>query len=212
MNPVRMAEMVESADEGGEIPPAGVRFHPGHTWVRLVSMDLALVGSTRFAVSFAGTLAGISLPGEFTILRRGNPAWTFTSTAGRRLSQVSPVGGQVLAVNPVIQDDPGGLHRSPYRAGWMLCIRSPDLLLQMRNLLSREPDLLGLERLCKRMVSVLGTALRLPNVDGKWSPFFGDDFDAEEWESLRREFFPGSGSPSEGISQLETSPVRVRSN
>jgi hypothetical protein len=65
----------------------------------------------------------------------------------------------------------------------------------MRNLLSHEPDLLGLERTCKRITSVLGTPLRLPFGDGKWKPLFGDEFSDEEWETLRRDLFPASVSP-----------------
>jgi len=189
-----MTEVARSIDEGKEIPPAGLRFHSGHTWVRLVSLDLALVGPTGFAVSFAGSMAGISLPREFSLLRPGETAWTFTTAKGRHLSQISPIGGQVLAVNSDVREDPSQLERSPYRAGWIMCMRSPDIPYRMRSLLSQEPDLLGLDRTCKRMTSVLGTALRLPYRDGGWEPQFGDGFSDEEWEALRRDLFSASGS------------------
>jgi glycine cleavage system H protein len=177
------------------LPPAGLRFHTGHTWVRLVSVDLALVGATDFAVSFAGGLAEISLPHEFSLLRPGDTAWTLCTSRGRCLSQVSPIGGQILAVNSDVREDPTVLNRSPYHTGWVLCVRSPSIPYHMRNLLSHEPDLLGLERTFRRMNSVLGTALRLPYADGKWKPGFGDDLNDEEWEALRRDLFPSASPP-----------------
>lgn len=183
-------DVTSSVKEVRETPPAGIRFHTGHTWVRLVGLDLALLGPTKFAVSFAGSLTDISLPREFSSLRQGETAWTLTTAKGRCLSQISPIGGQVLAVNSDVQEDPGGLQESPYNTGWILCIRSPGIPHHMRNLLSHEPDQLGLERTCKNMNSVLGTALRLPYGDGRWKPLFGDDFNDEEWETLRQGLFP----------------------
>jgi glycine cleavage system H protein len=189
-----MSEVSTPVPGQQQSPPAGIRYSLGHTWVRLVSVDLALLGATEFAVNFTGSLTGISLPPEFNFLRLGETAWTFTSSRSRRLSQIAPIGGQVLAVNSDVLEDPGWVHRSPYRIGWILCIRSPTIPHLMRNLLSHEPDLLGLERTCNRMTSVLGTALRLPFRDGGWKPQFGDEFNDEEWETLRREFFPTSDS------------------
>ena len=171
-------------------PPAGVRFHPGHTWVRLIGFDLALVGATDFAANFAGNLAGISLPRESRLLGAGGVAWTFISDKGRRLAQVAPIGGQVLAVNSDLVEDIGGLARSPYNHGWVLCLQSATIPDQMRNLLSHEADQLRFDRTCSTITRVLGSALRLPFRDGKWSPAFGDELSDEEWEALRHELFP----------------------
>jgi glycine cleavage system H protein len=180
--------------KGQRNPPAGFRYSLGHTWVQLVSIDLALLGATEFAVSFAGRLAEVTPIRESKLLRTGETAWTFTSLKGRRLSQVSPIGGQVLAANSDILDDPALLQESPYETGWILCVRSPSIPHFMGKLLSQEPDLLCLERTCQCMTSVLGTALRLPFRDGGWRPCFGDEFNDEEWQTLCQEFFPSPPS------------------
>ena len=193
---VMRTETAGDTDGRWGIPPAGVRFHRGHTWLRLVSVDLALLGPTEFAVNFAGGLSEICLPRESTLLRPGDTAWTLSTSSGRYLAQVSPVGGQVLAVNSDVREDPTVLSRSPYHAGWILCIRSPNIPQHMRNLLPHEPDLLGPERTFAQIRSVSSTPLRLLYEDGKWKPGFGDDLKDEEWERLRRHFFPPPGPPA----------------
>jgi glycine cleavage system H protein len=161
-------------------------------------MDLAILGATEFAVNFLGRLASVSTIPEFRLLRPGEIAWTLTSLNGRELSQISPIGGQVLAANSDIVEEPILLQESPYRTGWILCIRSPSIPRSMRNMLSQEPDLLCLERTCHQMTSALGTALRLPFQNGRWRSRFGDEFNDEEWETLRREIFPDPPSRGRG--------------
>jgi glycine cleavage system H lipoate-binding protein len=185
-----LTAVASSVDGRRKSPPAGFRFHPGHTWVRLLSVNLAFVGTTDFAVNFAGELEGLSLPREFRLMVQGEEAWVFTSAKGRRLSQVAPVGGQVLAVNRGLFEDVGGLTRSPYHHGWLLCLQSGTIPDQIRNLLSEEADRFWMDRTCSAITSILGSALRLPFRDGEWSPAFGDSFSDEEWEALRHKLFP----------------------
>ena len=190
LGPSDIEDGASSVDGRRDRPPAGCRFHPGHTWVRLVSLDLAFVGTTDFAVNFAGDVVGLSLPQEFRLLEEGRKAWVFTSAKGRRLTQMAPIRGQVLAVNKDLVEDVSGLARSPYHRGWLLCLQSPTIPLQMRSLLSQEADQVWLDRICSTTSAVLGSPLRLPLRDGGWSPAFGDAFSDEEWEVLRHKLFP----------------------
>jgi len=185
-----MTDATPSIREGRESPPSGLRFHPGHTWVRLLSLDLAFVGVTDFAVNFTGTVAGISLPREFRLLRLGQEAWVLSSGRGRRLTQVSPIGGQILAVNSDLLEDPAGLARSPYHHAWLLCLQSVTIPEQMRKLLAHEADQIWLARTRSTMISVLGSPLRLPLEGNQWEPAFGDELGDEEWEALRQKLFP----------------------
>jgi glycine cleavage system H protein len=179
---------------GGRLPD-GIRFHRGHTWVRPISIDLAFVGATEFAVRFAGNLTELSLPVEFRYVRVGDPVWTFTSATGRKLTQLAPVGGLVLAVNESLLEDLTQLQSSPYRFGWIICLQSRSIPQQMRNLLSHQPDRVWFDRTCSTMRSVLGSALQLPAREDAWKPAFGEDFSDEEWECLSLKLFQESVAP-----------------
>lgn len=188
-------------DRKGEKLPEGIRFHPGHTWVRPISVDLAFVGATEFAVRFAGNLTELSLPVEFRYVRVGDPVWTFTSATGRKLTQLAPMGGLVLAVNETLLGDLTQLQDSPYRLGWILCMQSRSIPQQMRNLLSHQSDRIWFDRTCSTMRSVLGSALQLPAPEDAWKPAFGEDFSDQEWESLSLKLF-------REFSSLEPKPRR----
>ena len=184
--------------------PTGVRFHRGHTWVRFVSVNLAFVGATDFAIKFAGGLAGLALPADMQTLRAGEPAWRLLSRKGRTLGQLSPVGGQVLVVNSDLLEDPGGLSGSPYYDGWLFCLRSPRTSDPIQDLLSREADQEGLNQMIQNMETVLGSPLRVPFQEGAWRPDFGDEFTDEEWGTLRKRLFPTThGWPAQTRTLLE---------
>jgi glycine cleavage system H lipoate-binding protein len=170
--------------------PPGIRFHPGHTWAYLIGLELAFVGATDFAIAFTGDLAGVSLPREFNLIRAGQPAWTLISKRGRRLQQVSPLGGRILVANSYLLENAGELRRSPYDQGWVLCVQSPSIPYELRTLFSHEADQVSLDRTLRSMKRVLGSSVRLPLEDKVWRPAFGDEFTDEEWEALRSELFP----------------------
>jgi hypothetical protein len=48
---------------------------------------------------------------------------------------VSPVEGIVVAVNPKLREDPGLVVRDPYGEGWLFAVHSPDLVINLKNLL-----------------------------------------------------------------------------
>lgn len=185
-----MANKEESVNRTRGSLPAGIRFHSGHTWIRRVSVNLAFVGPTEFAINFAGSLTDLSLPTDFKPLKAGDTAWTFIAKNGRVLDQVSPIGGDVLVVNSDILDDLGGLRRSPYDDGWLLCLRSPSISEKTEGLLSQEPDRLWLDQTFRSMEAVLDLPSRVPYRDARWRPEFGDEFSDREWEALRKSLFP----------------------
>lgn len=180
-NPIRE----ESADV-----PAGLLFHSGHTYVRIISADLAFVGATRFAVGFVGAVGQVLLPPEYHRLASGEMAWTLVSRTGRRLVQTSPVGGRVLVVNKDLLDEPGRVANSTYQQGWILCIQSPSLHGSLGDLLPLEPDRIWLDHTLKVMEAAPGVDESLLFRDGTWRPAFGDAFSIEQWETLRHKLFP----------------------
>jgi glycine cleavage system H lipoate-binding protein len=177
-------------------PPPDAYLHPGHTWVRLHGDDLATVGASAFASSFAGRLTSISLPKEGSRLRQADPACALVADGAehrRRLDLVMPVDGKVLAVNKRLLDDPGLVQRRPYDEGWLFRIRPRRLGAKLHNLLPAEAARGWLDASRSRVAAQLEPAVgAICNDGGELEPAFGEHLDDAAWNALRRDLFPGS--------------------
>ncbi|HEY7727147.1 MAG TPA: glycine cleavage system protein H [Candidatus Eisenbacteria bacterium] len=165
--------------------------HPGHVWVRLAPDGHALVGASDFAANFIGALSRLEMPREGAHLRQGQPAWTLVSARQRRLTQVMPVEGDILAVNRDLVSDLGLLQRSPRHEGWILRVRPTRLGESLRSLFSGALAETWKEIAGYRLNSLLSPALgRLANDGGVWVANFGDKLEDSVWLEMRRDLFP----------------------
>lgn len=172
----------------------GVWFHPGHAWVRVRDDELVSVGATGFASNFPGTVKSIELPAEGSVLEAGEPAWTIVSTRGRRLRQVMPIDGEVVAVNAAVRRSPRLAQSSPYGDGWLLRVRPRNLGRSLRRLLSGADARELMDETLRKLNAQLQPAVGAVAQDGgEWSPAFGDRLDDLQWEVLRAEMFNGVG-------------------
>ena len=69
------------------------------------------------------------------LLEQGEAAWTLVAGGDRRLTQVMPIEGKVIAVNEKLRENPELLQESPYKSGWLLCVRPRRLQDTLTNLL-----------------------------------------------------------------------------
>lgn len=177
--------------------PSTFYLHPGHVWVRLLPDGLASVGASDFAANFVGALSQLELPNEGTYLRQGEPAWTLTSWKHRRLTQVTPLEGEVVAVNRHLTSDLALLQRSPRQEGWILRIRPTRLTENLQSLFSGALAETWKEVAGYRLNSLLSPALgRLANDGGVWVANFGDMLDDSVWLAMREDLFPPEKSHS----------------
>lgn len=168
----------------------GVWFHPGHAWVRVHDDELVSVGATGFASNFPGAVGSIELPAEGSVLQAGDPAWTIVSTRGRRLRQVMPIDGEVIAVNPAVRRTPRLAQNAPYGDGWLLRVRPRDLGRSLQRLLSGVDARRLMDDTIRKLTARLQPAVGAVAQDGgEWSPGFGDRLDDLQWEVLRAELF-----------------------
>jgi glycine cleavage system H lipoate-binding protein len=186
----RRAVQAALARPGPQVPARLELLHPGHTWAVPLDRRIVAVGSSGFAAGFAGDLATVEAPPVGTRLRQGEPAWTLVSRGGRQVTQVAPLDGKVLAVNPELARDPHVVRRGG-RSGWVLCLRPRHLRDRVRNLL-QGPGVAAWEdftrnRLHARTGSLVGAVAQ---DGGTWLPDFGERLDDETWLALRRELFP----------------------
>ena len=117
---------------GFEIP-VNYCFHPAHTWVVREGRESARVGVDSFATQLLDKVDAIVVTGEQRWVRQGQKLMTLTS-GGQTLELVSPLEGVVTAVNPEVLSHPELLLREPYKGGWVCTIKSPEIDINLRNL------------------------------------------------------------------------------
>ena len=104
--------------------PSNLKYSKDHEWVR-VEGDTAYIGITDFAQSELGeiVIVDITTVGE-TLAREA----VFGSIeAVKTVSDLfMPVGGEVLAVNPKLEDNPELVNSDPYGEGWMIKVKMTD--------------------------------------------------------------------------------------
>jgi|TARA_B000000441_G_C21732807_1_gene347614 glycine cleavage system H protein len=104
--------------------PVDLRYTETHEWVQVES-DIATVGITHFAQSELGDIVFIELPEISEYLRKGEMFGSIEAvkTLG---DLISPLSGEVLETNEVLEDDAEAVNKDPYGAGWLIKIRIED--------------------------------------------------------------------------------------
>ncbi len=104
--------------------PDGLRYSVDHTWLRVEDGE-GTVGVTSFAQDQLGEVVFIELPGPGTPVTRGEPFGVIESVKVVQ-DLLAPAGGEVLARNDAIVDNPALVNDSPYGEGWMVRLRLSD--------------------------------------------------------------------------------------
>jgi len=103
------------------IDPKQLKYADSHEWVHLDG-DVATVGISRFAVDQLSDLILIDLPAVGKTLSPGQDFGAIESV--KSVSDLySPVGGEVIEVNPAVAADVQVLSQDPYEQGWLIKIR-----------------------------------------------------------------------------------------
>jgi glycine cleavage system H lipoate-binding protein len=120
--------------ESGFAIPEGYCFHPGHSWVLKEGGENTRVGIDSFAANLLGKIDRVEVMGLNRWVRQGQKLVTVTS-GGQTFELVSPIEGVVTSINQDAVQDPSVIARDPYQAGWIAMVKSPDLLLNRKNLI-----------------------------------------------------------------------------
>lgn len=101
--------------------PDTYRYTKEHEWVS-VEGDTATIGITFHAQKELGDIVYVDLPKPGVKLAPGD---TFGSVESvKAVSDIySPVGGEVLEVNPALADSPESLNSDPHGEAWLVKLR-----------------------------------------------------------------------------------------
>ncbi len=185
-------EMVRTVTDrfAGFLAPADVMFHPGHAWARLEGIDTVTVGMDDFAAKLLGSADSISLPKLGSRLKQGSLGWGFKADS-RVIHMLSPVEGEVVAVNHALANSPAAAFEDPYGNGWLFKVKSSNLITNFKNMIPRGVVGEWLENL-RQSISGRGSSPALaPLYADGGEPIRGiaKAVDPEGWDDLVREFF-----------------------
>jgi glycine cleavage system H lipoate-binding protein len=173
---------------GFELPESW-RYHPGHTWALQESPTLVRVGLDDFGARLAGKVDAIVLPKRGQWLRQGQKFATLLRD-GQKVDLVSPIEGEVTALNETLLTDPASANAEPYGQGWFVSVVAPDLATSFRNLLSGSLARKWMTDAAQRL------QLRIPALAGEVAQDGGLavhdltlQMPTEKWEEVTREFF-----------------------
>jgi glycine cleavage system H protein len=115
--------------------PQNLYYHQGHSWVEQEDPEVARIGIDDFAQKLIGRVDFVDLPRIGSFLAQGEKGWSLGSDSAP-IDILSPVAGEVLAINQEVLDDPQVVNRDPYGNGWLLKVRVPKMKSSTTNLLT----------------------------------------------------------------------------
>ncbi len=102
--------------------PNDLRYTKDHEWTRKRG-DLIEIGITAYAVEQLGDVTLVDLPAAGTALVAHKRFGDIESV--KTVSELfAPLAGNVVELNPALQDQPELVNESPYENGWMLRVKA----------------------------------------------------------------------------------------
>jgi glycine cleavage system H protein len=101
--------------------PEDLHYSKDHEWIS-VEGDIGTVGITDHAQNALGDVVYVELP-------KAGDSFTAHEAIGsvesvKAVSEIfTPVGGEVVEANEVLQDEPEKVNNDPYGEGWMIRVR-----------------------------------------------------------------------------------------
>lgn len=105
--------------------PTNVKYTREHEWIRLEGEE-AYVGITDYAQDQLGDIVFVDVTTEGETLEAGEVFGTIEVV--KTVSDLFlPVGGEILEVNPELEEHPELVNQDPYGKGWLVRIRPTDV-------------------------------------------------------------------------------------
>ena len=104
--------------------PEDIRYAEDHEWAR-VEGAIVRIGITDYAQDQLGDIVFVDLPEAGTTLKKGDEFGTVESV--KAVSELyMPIGGEIVSVNPELEDAPEQVNSDPYAGGWMIDVKPDD--------------------------------------------------------------------------------------
>lgn len=115
--------------------PTNVKYTNEHEWIRLKG-DEAYVGITDYAQEQLGDIVFVDVTTEGETLEKGE-VFGIIEVVKTVSDLFLPIGGEVLEINPELEEHPELVNKDPYGDGWLIKIKPTDTT-EMDELLDAE--------------------------------------------------------------------------
>jgi glycine cleavage system H protein len=116
--------------------PDKLKYTQSHEWIADNADGTVTVGITAVAAEQLGDLVYVEQPQVGARVERGANCAVVEST--KAAAEVyAPVGGEVVAANADLAQDPGRVNKSPYGEGWLFKLKLADRA-ELDTLLARD--------------------------------------------------------------------------
>jgi glycine cleavage system H protein len=107
-----------------ETYPEDLKYHPEHDWARIED-DEAVLGITWWAQDALGELVHFEAPavGDMAVK---DEAYGEVESVKAVSDVISPLSGEIIAVNEKAVEEPESINDDPYGEGWLVRIRMSD--------------------------------------------------------------------------------------
>jgi glycine cleavage system H protein len=113
--------------------PEGLLFSKDHEWVKFEG-DVATIGITDHAQNSLGDIVYVELPRVGREVKQFDNIGVVESV--KAVSDLfTPIGGEIVEVNPELEAEPALVNRDPLSGGWLFKVRVGDVG-ERANLLS----------------------------------------------------------------------------
>lgn len=121
--------------------PSELKYAATHEWVKIEG-DLVITGISDHAQDALGDLVYVEAPELGRQLTAGEQAGVVESV--KTASDIhAPVSGEVVEINPDLEDDPDFVNDDPYGKGWIYKIK-PNNMADVEQLLTSDAYTAGL--------------------------------------------------------------------
>jgi glycine cleavage system H protein len=104
--------------------PQNVKYTDDHEWATLEG-DIATIGISDYAQDQLGDIVFVELPETGSSFGKGDEFGSVESV--KAVSELyMPLGGEILEINPELEDAPEQVNSDPYGGGWMLKVKITD--------------------------------------------------------------------------------------
>ena len=106
--------------------PKELKYASSHEWARLESDGTIVVGITDHAQEALGDVVQVELPEVGSTIDAGAEVAVVESV--KAASDIyAPVTGEVVEINPALEDEPETVNHSPYADGWFFRVKPAGL-------------------------------------------------------------------------------------
>ena len=116
--------------------PAGLRYVATHEWAKDLGDDVIEVGISDFAQDALGDVVYVELP-EVGASFEAEQECAAVESVKAASDIYAPVSGEIVEINPELEDNPEIINQDAYGNGWLYRIKARDIS-QLENLLSAD--------------------------------------------------------------------------